>query len=114
MDVKVCARLKYAFDAKANRLILLIRANMQLGVKTGMVRSKFNCKSGIDAFKQSFKKISSENNPREVLSEWFVKYYIEAEFTKNLTDAHRSEWKKKYEKSFEQSVNDSLVEGRYW
>ena len=85
---------------------------MQLGVKTGMVRSKFNCISGNDAFKQSFKKIAGENNPADVLNEWFVQYYIRAEFTKSFSKEDQDKWIAKYNKTFEQSVNDSLIEGR--
>ena len=84
---------------------------MQLGVKTGMVRSRFNCISGIDAFKQEFKKISSENDPNDVLNEWFVQHYLKAEFSKNLSSEDRGAWMKKYGKSFKQSVNDTLIEG---
>ena len=76
-----------------------------------MVRSKFNCIAGIDAFKQNFKKISIDNDPNEVLSEWFVEHYITAEFSKNLSSEDRVKWMKKYSKTFMQSVNDSLIEG---
>ena len=85
---------------------------MQLGVKTGMVRSVHNCKSGIDAFKEDFSKIARDNDPNDVLSEWFVKLYLRADFSKSLSKGDRDEWMDKYKKSFEQSVNDSLVEGR--
>ena len=87
------------------------KANMQLGIRTGMVRSKFNCIAGINAFKQYYKKISSDNNPNEVLSEWFVEHYITAEFSKDLSAEDRRKWIKKYRKTFMQSVNDSLIEG---
>ena len=86
------------------------KANMQLGVKTGMVRSRYNCKSGIDAFKQEFKKISSKNDSKEVLNEWFVRHYIKAEFSKNLSTEDSDRWFTKYNKTFMQSVNDSLIE----
>ena len=85
---------------------------MQLGVKTGMVRSRFNCISGIDAFKQEFKKISSDNDPSEVLREWFVQRYIKAEFSNSLSKEDKDKWENKYNESFMQSVNDSLIEGR--
>ena len=84
---------------------------MQRGVRTGMVRSKYNCISGIDAFKQKFKKISTNNDSREVLNEWFVRHYIKAEFSKNLSTEDRDRWFAKYNKTFIQSVNDSLIEG---
>jgi hypothetical protein len=84
---------------------------MQLGVRTGMVRSKFNCISGIDAFKQEFPKISRDNDPNAVLSEWFVQRYIKAEFIKSLPKEDRDKWVAKYKKTFMQSVSDSLIEG---
>ena len=84
---------------------------MQLGVKTGMVRSKSNCISGIDAFKQKFPKISGDNDPNAVLSEWFVQVYIGAEFNKSLSKEDRDKWLARYNKTFMQSVKDNLIEG---
>lgn len=84
---------------------------MELGVKTGMVRSKFNCIAGLDAFKQNFKKISSEMNATDVLKEWFVKRYLKEDFAKNVSQSDRDNWMRKYKKSFNESVRDSLVKG---
>ena len=84
---------------------------MQLGVKTGMVRAKFNCLAGNDAFKQNFKKMASENDPNDVLKEWFAENYISEEFTKSLSQEDQNRWIAKYKKSFNESVNESLIEG---
>ena len=84
---------------------------MQLGVKTGMVRAKLNCLAGNDAFTQNFKKISSENDPNDVLKEWFVKHYLSKKFTKSLSQEDQNRWIAKYKKFFNESVNESLIEG---
>ncbi|XP_046857657.1 uncharacterized protein LOC124451071 isoform X1 [Xenia sp. Carnegie-2017] len=93
--------------------IFQFKSNMQLGVRTGMVRSKFNCIAGINAFKQIFKKISSKNNASEVVNEWFVDVYTKEKFIKNLSTKDREKWMVTYKKNFTQSVKESLIEGKY-
>ncbi|XP_046857376.1 uncharacterized protein LOC124450775 isoform X2 [Xenia sp. Carnegie-2017] len=91
--------------------IFQFKSNMQLGVRTGMVRSKFNCIAGINAFKQIFKKISSKNNASEVVNEWFVDVYTKEKFIENLSTTDREKWMVTYKKDFTQSVKESLIEG---
>ena len=76
-----------------------------------MVRSKFTCQSGLDAFKQEFKEISKQNNPNDVLKEWFVKIYIQEDFTNKIPAADQQTWFKKNKKSTSSSISEALVEG---
>ena len=84
---------------------------MKSGVKAGMVRSEFSCRSGLDAFESRFKKISKQNNPKDVLKELFVKDYLKASFIKNISKADRENWLKSKGKDISASISDALVEG---
>ena len=92
-------------------ILFYFRSNLKTGIRAGMVRSIFTCKSGLDAFKQEFKEVSKENNPEDILKEWFVKNYINEAFLKNVSKADREAWSKKHHKDIETSINETLIKG---
>ncbi len=85
---------------------------MEMGVKAGMVRSIYNCKSGLDAFKVPFKKTTKDNNPKDILKERFVLHFREESYTKALSDEDRIEWLKMKGKNVFTSIDEALVEGQ--
>ncbi|XP_028402716.1 uncharacterized protein LOC114525533 [Dendronephthya gigantea] len=87
------------------------QSNVQLGVKTGMVRSAFNCKAGLDAFKARYKEITKENDPKGILDESFVVGFRHGLYIKDLSDEDHEEWMKMKGKSISASIDEALVEG---
>lgn len=87
------------------------QSNMRLGVKSGMVRSVYNCKSGLNAFKQHFKKTTKDNNPNDILEEPHVKRYREELYIEALSDDDTREWLRMKGKTVSASIDEALVEG---
>jgi succinyl-CoA synthetase beta subunit len=85
---------------------------MRLGVKSGMVRSVYNCKSGLNAFKQHFKKTTKDNNPNDILEEPHVKRYREELYIEALSDDDTREWLRMKGKTVSASIDEALVEGQ--
>ena len=84
--------------------------NLALGVSAGMVQPREVCLASIDALEQAYPLIS-ENGPEGVLEEYFGWYVVSGNFLSSIDDNIKTAWKKKYEKSVEQSMEKALVEG---
>ena len=83
-----------------------------MGVKAGYVRAKIDCRSGLDAFKASYKLIASKRSASEVLNEWFASNFLDANMVpKLLTAAVKNAWLKEKGKTVSQSLKDALVSG---
>ena len=85
---------------------------MKLGVKAGMVRSELACRSGLDAFEIQFKQTSKQNNPKDILKEWFVENYLKPSFIRNIQKADQESWFKSKRKNISTSIRDALIEGQ--
>jgi len=86
--------------------------NIKMGVKAGYVRAKIDCRSGLDAFKASYKLIASKRSASEVLNEWFASNFLDANMVpKLLTAAVKNAWLKEKGKTVSQSLKDALVSG---
>jgi hypothetical protein len=85
---------------------------MDLGVKAGMVRSVYNCKSGLDAFKEMYEKIAKENKPEDILKEGFLAHFSKDLFTRSLSNEDRLQWMKMKGKEVSASIDEALVEGQ--
>lgn len=87
------------------------RRNMEYGVLVGMVRSVEECKAGINGLTSYFRNISIKG-AKGIFEEDFIKPLLQPGFLKTLvenTDESNS-WEKKYGKSVNESLKDSLVE----
>eukprot|EP00794_Sanderia_malayensis_P004766 gene4766-5393_t len=87
--------------------------NMKLGVKAGMVRTKIDCKAGLDAFLEYYKAIAKNRQANAVLQEWFgvsVVSYITNHVTA-LNNTLDQTWKAKSGRTIKESVQKALVDG---
>ena len=85
---------------------------MQLGVRSGMVRSTEDCRSGVDAIKDRFKKLSQANRPEAILKEWYTIMFQTQEYYNNIAVNESELWKKKKTKTPLESVQEALIAGR--
>ena len=88
------------------------QSNMEMGVKAGMVRSVYSCKSGLDAFKAHYIKTARKNNPEDILKEEvFLKNFRKDFFIMNLSNEDRMQWLRMKGKEVSASIEEALVEG---
>lgn len=92
--------------------VFLSRKNVALGITTGMVRTKIDCRAGVDALKQNYKKMSTANDAREILKEWFTANFQKEFYLSKLEDGVDELWKSKHAgKNVAESIKDALVKG---
>ncbi|KAK3744963.1 hypothetical protein QZH41_008490, partial [Actinostola sp. cb2023] len=97
---------------KHKQVIDQYRKNVARGVTTGMVRTQIDCRSGVDAMKQIFKRISTTNDSREILKDWFTTQFQKASFLAGLEDGVDKQWQSKHAgKGISASIKDALVQG---
>ncbi|KAL9980551.1 hypothetical protein ACROYT_G009153 [Oculina patagonica] len=88
------------------------RQNVQLGVKSGMIRTVIDCQAGVDALKESYRQLSLANKSEGVLKEWFAKSYLKEEYLANLADGVNDKWTKDHNgKNVNASLKEALQEG---
>ncbi len=83
-----------------------------MGVEAGMVRAKIDCKAGLDAFIETYKRIGATRNGKSVLEEWFgaaIIKRIETQF--NSANSLNKTWTAQNGKSIKQSVEEALIDG---
>ena len=86
---------------------------MEMGVKAGMVRSVYSCKSGLDAFKTHYIKTARKNNPEDILKEQvFLKNFRKELFIMHLSKEDRMQWLRMKGKDMSASIEEALVEGQ--
>lgn len=85
------------------------KKNMEYGVLVGMVRSVEECNAGINGLTSSFRNISIKG-AMGIFEEDFVKPLLQPEFLKAIDADESHSWVKKYKKSVNESLRDSLVE----
>lgn len=91
---------------------LFDRQNVQLGVKSGMVRTVVDCQAGVDALKEKYRQLSLANKAEGVLKEWFAKSYLEAKYLVNLSKGVDDKWAKDHSgKNVNVSLKEALKEG---
>ena len=84
---------------------------MELGVRSGMVRSVYSCKSGLNAFKENYKLATRDNNPTGILQEPNVQIFREVSFIKSLSHDDKKIWLERKGKTVSTSIDEALVEG---
>ena len=87
------------------------RANIELGVKTGMVRTIEDCKSGVDALKEEYTRLTTTNKSESVLDEWYTESFQDDNFLDYVPAKDLQLWIKKHKKTALSSVKEALVEG---
>ena len=88
------------------------RQNVQLGVKSGMVRTVIDCQAGVDALKEKYRQLSLANNTEGVLKEWFAKGYLDAQYLQQLTSGVDDKWTEDHKgKNVNASLKEALKEG---
>ena len=92
-------------------MFCIFRLNIKLGVKVGMVRSVFVCRSGLNALKEEFKKIAKRNDPKDVVRESFVEKLRNETFLKEISKSEQLTWLAKKRKNMSQSLDEALIEG---
>lgn len=91
---------------------LFDRQNVQLGVKSGMVRTVIDCQAGVDALKEKYRNLSLANNAEGVLKEWFAKSYLNADYLGKLSKGVDNKWTEDHNgKSVVASLKEALKEG---
>ncbi|XP_068748355.1 uncharacterized protein [Montipora capricornis] len=97
---------------KHKRPIDRYRENVELGVKSGMVRTVIDCQAGVDALKESYRQLSLAGNSEGILREWFAKGYLNPLYLLHLDDGVDVEWRKQHHgKSVNMSIQEALKEG---
>ncbi|KAJ7374134.1 hypothetical protein OS493_009471 [Desmophyllum pertusum] len=88
------------------------RQNVQLGVKSGMIRTVIDCQAGVDALKESYRQLSLANTSEGVLNERFGKSYLNADYLANLEKGVDEKWAKDHSgKNVNASLKEALQEG---
>lgn len=88
------------------------RQNVQLGVKSGMVRTVIDCQAGVDALKEKYRNLSLANSAEGVLTEWFAKRYLNANYLVNLSKGVDDKWTKHHNgKNANASLKEALKKG---
>lgn len=88
------------------------RQNVQLGVKSGMVRTVIDCQAGVDALKEKYRNLSLANSAEGVLTEWFAKSYLNANYLVNLSKGVDDKWTKDHNgKNVNASLKEALKKG---
>ena len=91
---------------------LFFRENIKMGVKAGFVRTKIDCRSGLDAFKASYKLIASKRSAEEVLNEWYAAHYLSKDMVQKFISAKvKDAWLAEKGKTVDKSFRDALVAG---
>ena len=91
---------------------LFFRENVKTGVKSGFVRAKIDCRSGLDAFKANHKLIASRRSPPAVLDEWYASNYLRSDMVhRMLTKQVKDAWSAETGKTVNESLKDALVAG---
>lgn len=92
--------------------MLFDRQNVQLGVKSGMIRTVIDCLAGVNALKEKYRELSLANNAEGVLEEWFAKGYLNADYLAKLTKGVDDKWTKDHNgKNVNASLKEALKEG---
>ena len=85
---------------------------MQLGIKTGMVRSIEDCRAGVDAIKSEVsKKMSQTNKSESVLEEWYMLKFQTPAFYDHLSKEDHELWVENKGKNPLESVQEALIKG---
>lgn len=85
--------------------------NMKYGVAVGMVRSKEQCKAGINGLTSYFRKISAKG-ASGIFEESFVKFILDSKFIAALVKDSKESilWEKKYGKPVNESLREFVLE----
>lgn len=88
------------------------RQNVQLGVKSGMIRTVIDCQAGVDALKESYRQLSLSGKSDGILGEWFSKKYLNTKYLSELDKGVDEQWTKNHNgKSVNASVVEALKDG---
>ena len=87
------------------------RSNIDLGVKTGMVRSIEDCKSGVDALKEESTELAKTNKSESILDEWYTSSFLDGEFLDYVPEKDLQLWIKNNGKTALSSIKEALIEG---
>ncbi|KAM7443428.1 hypothetical protein ABFA07_007884 [Porites harrisoni] len=82
------------------------RQNVQLGVKSGMIRTEIDCQAGVDALKESYRQLSLSGEAAGILAEWFAKSYLKTDYLAKLASGVDDKWTKGHNG---ENVNASIV-----
>lgn len=82
-----------------------------MGVSAGMVRTKIDCRAGVDALKESYKQLSLANVSSGVLDEWYTKNFRKGTFLEGLEDGVDEKWTKENGRNVKESIRAALREG---
>ena len=85
---------------------------MGQGVQAGMVRSIYNCKSGLEAFKQKFRRTTKNNNPTAILEEPYLEAFLDESYIDHLSEKDKMDWWQRKGKHVSVSIEEALVEGQ--
>ena len=83
------------------------RKNVELGVKSGMIRTQIECQAGVDALKESYRQLSLAGKSDGILGEWFAKGYLDSKYLAKLGAEVDDQWTKNHNGN---NVNMSIVE----
>eukprot|EP00794_Sanderia_malayensis_P009553 gene9553-10540_t len=101
------AVLKHIRDINAT--VMQYVANMKLGVKTGMVRTRVECTGGMNAIKPIYEQIY-DNGPQGVFKEWYTKKILNTTtFLKYLSNDDQMAWKKNNGKTVYESIRNATL-----
>lgn len=93
-------------------LTSLCRQNVELGVKSGMVRTVVDCQAGVDALKESFKQISLAGKSEGIIKEWFASGYLNHLYLSKLAAGVNDQWSENHQgKNVTVSIREALEEG---
>ena len=77
-----------------------------------MIRTKIDCRSGVDAMKQKYIKMTSSNDTRQILNEWFTGTFQKPSYLARLETGVEKQWQSKHNgQNISQSIKDALVKG---
>ena len=79
-----------------------------------MVRSIEDCKSGVDALKEEYTKLTKTNKSESVLDEWYTESFQDNDFLDYVPGKDLQLWIKKHKKTVMSSIKEALVEGLYF
>ncbi|XP_031556875.1 uncharacterized protein LOC116293574 [Actinia tenebrosa] len=87
------------------------RANMELGVRTGMVRSVVDCKSSVYAFKNNYGNMAIKNDSSAIFEESYARVFLETSFLSRLEEGVEQSWVASKGLSVQDSLRRALVSG---
>ena len=76
-----------------------------------MIRTLIDCQAGVDALKESYRKLALANSSDGVLGEWFAKPYLEGDYLAGLESGVNDQWAASHGQSVNASIREALKEG---